>query len=320
MQVTLQVIEGPNAGRSYSLRSGQVVQVGRTEWAEFCLPGDASLADVHFTVSCTGTRCHVHDLGAGAPVSVNGEETPDADLFNGDRIAAGQSVVAIYFQREPLDSSVAAADASAAQDADAEPKAGDSGFARISVSLASKVCQSYEADAGATALLKEKARPRDFFDALVKAELLTDAITLLAHALPKREAVWWANLCVSQATGDRPAPQQATALDAARRWSAEPNEENRRAAEAAAVAAGPMTAAGCLANAAFFSEGSLSLPDLPAAPPPPGLTAQTVVGAILLAAASDPQIAPKDRYKSYLKLGVAVADGEQLWPGAEKAE
>ena len=34
----------------------------------------------------------------------------------------------------------------------------------------------------------------------------TDAVRFLAHALPKREAVWWACLCVRKAAGANPPP------------------------------------------------------------------------------------------------------------------
>jgi hypothetical protein len=65
--------------------------------------------------------------------------------------------------------------------------------------------------------------------------------------------------------------------------------------------------AGALALAAFWSAGSMSRPDLPAVPPPPGLTAQTVAAAVQAAAgekAPDPR--PEASYALFLSLARRV--------------
>jgi len=157
-------------------------------------------------------------------------------------------------------------------------------------------------------LLRDGLTVRQYLDVLVERHLSVDAVRFLAHALPRREGVWWACLCARGATGNG-----SPALQAAERWVADPSEANRRAAQAAAVDAGPGTPAGCAALAAFWSGGSLAPANVPAVPPGETLTAQGVAGAILLAAvATEPHRAP-DRYREFLSRGLEVLGGSSRW-------
>src|SRR6266436_6656134 len=108
----------------------------------------------------------------------------------------------------------------------------------------------------------------------------------LARWLPKREAVWWGCLCAWDAARPNPPPKEDAALRAVLRWIHEPTEANRRPLQTVSDAAGGTgSPAGCLALAAFFSAGSLTLPGLPVVPPPVEATAAAVAGAIMLTAA-----------------------------------
>jgi hypothetical protein len=155
-------------------------------------------------------------------------------------------------------------------------------------------------------------------DQLIAAAEFPEAIRFLAHELPKREAVWWACLCVRKAAGADPPAPLAEALRAAEAWVADPTEENRRLARPAAEAAGYGTAAGCAAAAAFWSGGSLAPPDLPPVAPGEHLTAHGAASAVMLAAvASEPETAP-DKSREFLRLGLEVAEGAHPWPQAER--
>jgi hypothetical protein len=80
---------------------------------------------------------------------------------------------------------------------------------------------------------------------------------------------------------------------------------------AAAEAAGFRTPASWAAVAAFWSEGSLAPPDVPAVPPGDSLSAQAVTGAVMLAAVwSEPEKAP-EKYATFLAQGRALGDGWQ---------
>ena len=152
-----------------------------------------------------------------------------------------------------------------------------------------------------------------FLHELVAAADFPRAGRFLAAALPKREAVWWACLCVRQSPAAA-GPQAEAALRAAERWAADPTDEHRRAAFAAAEAAGVGTPAGCAAIAAFLSGGSLAPPNVAEVPPAEHLTASAVAGSVALAAvAAKPEQAPQ-RYQKFFALGTEVARGARRWP------
>ena len=90
------------------------------------------------------------------------------------------------------------------------------------------ICAASEFRGKGMTFYREGLTAPQFFDRLVDQECYPDAIRFLAHALPKRQAVWWGSLCLWHVY--RPAPPAAVAdiLQAAVRWVQEPMEERRR--------------------------------------------------------------------------------------------
>ncbi|MEO8595141.1 MAG: hypothetical protein ABI759_17610 [Candidatus Solibacter sp.] len=165
----------------------------------------------------------------------------------------------------------------------------------------------------AMALVRPELHPLDLVTLLMENSLFPDAVRFLAHALPKREAVWWGWVCARRSSPESPPPKIKAALDATERWISQPSEENRRLAMAAADKAGVGTAAGCAGLAAFFSGGSLGPPDAPPVPPGEFLTAKAVTGAVIFAAVStEPELAP-ERFRSFVAQGVEVSNRVKLW-------
>jgi hypothetical protein len=165
----------------------------------------------------------------------------------------------------------------------------------------------------AMALLRPDLHPLDFVALLMEKALFPDAVRFIAHALPKREAVWWGWVCARRAAGENPPPKIKAALDATEKWIAQPSEDNRRLAMAAAEKAELGTAAGCAGLSAFFSGGSLAPPDAPPVPPGEFLAAKAVSGAVIFAAvAKEPERAP-ERFKSFVAQGVEVTTRVKLW-------
>ncbi len=119
-----------------------------------------------------------------------------------------------------------------------------------------------------------------------------DALKVVATALPPREGIWWAWASATHAArvaGDKAGTDpMLAALAATEQWIAAPDEGKRRAAWAAAEAAGKDSPAGCAATAVFFATGSIGPADIPPIPPPPGLHATMVGLAAILSAAVDP--------------------------------
>jgi len=162
-------------------------------------------------------------------------------------------------------------------------------------------------------LVRPELHPLDFVALLMEKSLYPDAVRFIAHALPKREAVWWGWVCARRESGENPPPKIKAALDATERWIAQPNEENRRSAMAAAQQAELGTAAGCSGLAAFFSGGSLAPPEAPPVPPGEFLTAKAVSGAVIFAAVAREPDKAQEKFKSFVAQGVEVTNRVKLW-------
>jgi hypothetical protein len=187
------------------------------------------------------------------------------------------------------------------------------GLTKVTAKTAAEVCKNFPLGDEAKKLLREGLTPRQFLDVLVEKQQFPDAVRFLAHALPKREAVWWACLCARQAHGPNPPAPLGPALQAAEKWTSDPSEDNRRAAQTAAQAGAMGSPAGCAALAAFFSGGSLAPPNVAAVPPGETLTAQMAAGAVLLAAVLTEPHKAVEKYRKYVALGVDVGNGVNKW-------
>lgn len=170
------------------------------------------------------------------------------------------------------------------------------------------------------AVLRPGLTPPQFFADLMKAGAYADARRVLAHALPRRRALWWGCLCAWEAYRPEPPADVLTVLHAVAGYVREPTEEHRRPLAALGRAVGVATLAGQLALAGFCSDGSLSLPGLPVVAPRPYVTGRLVGVAVYLAAVRRDPARYRDRLRQYLAVGLEVARGDNLWPAAPRPE
>ena len=150
-------------------------------------------------------------------------------------------------------------------------------------------------------------------EALESNGFLAEAVRLFAHALPKREAVWWACMCTRLAPADAGTPGREAdlkALETTENWVRQQDEDVRRQAIGQARAIGFQTAEAWAAAAAFWSGDSMAPPEAPAPiPPPPELVGVAVAGAVTLAGArGDPRL-QNDRLKRFLLSARDIAAG-----------
>jgi len=185
---------------------------------------------------------------------------------------------------------------------------------KISAKSAAEICALYKLSKQARTLFREDQTPSLFIETLVGDGKFLDAMTFLAYALPKREAIWWACLSVRHAQGPALPPSEFAALKAAVEWVLEPDEAKRRAAQAAGEAADFSTPAGCAALAVYGSGGSLGPPNLPEAPPEPNMTARAVSGSIVMVSVKGDPKSMLDVQRELVELGIAIAEGKYLWP------
>lgn len=159
-------------------------------------------------------------------------------------------------------------------------------------------------------LLDYEQAPAEYFETLMNNEHYHDAVIFLAHAIPTREAVWWACVCSRHHMQDADVTYQL-GLNAAEAWAYDSTEENRRICEKYVEKENNATPASWAATAAFWSGGSITAIDKPAMEPPPNIYAHAVAGAIIKSAGlgTPPVKEVEKRYKNYLKHGIDIANG-----------
>lgn len=150
----------------------------------------------------------------------------------------------------------------------------------------------------------------DALDRLERAGLLIEATRLVAHALPAREAVWWACACsrhTAPSGVDPGAEEQVRA--AAETWVRKPSDQHRRSAMQQAEASGFGSAEAWAAVGAFWSGDSMAPPEAPKVPPQPHFTGLAVAGSVALAAARGPATRRDGRLLKFLSSAKDIAGG-----------
>ena len=172
----------------------------------------------------------------------------------------------------------------------------------------------------ALALYAEHREPGAYAEVLIQNNHYVDTIRLLAHALPRREAVWWAWSCASKVAGEEPVEGVQAALDATREWIADPTDENSRDAMEKAENADLRTPAGCAALAAFLSGNSLAPPEVDPVAPGEFVGAKAVVGSVILAAVSQEPEKAAEKYQMFIEEAADVAAKVKLFLPPDDAE
>jgi hypothetical protein len=180
---------------------------------------------------------------------------------------------------------------------------------KISDPTAAAVCAHFELETQSLPVLEEAPGSEQFLRLLIEKEHYIDAVRFLAHALPKREAVWWACVCARSKLAPEPEAQELNILGLAEAWVYDPSDANRRAAMAAAEASEFKTPASWAAAAAFWSGGSMAPADLPEVLPAENLTGKAVTAAVMQAVAMGEPDEMEERYRQLLARGLDIARG-----------
>ena len=146
-------------------------------------------------------------------------------------------------------------------------------------------------------------------DALEAGGFLVEATKLLAHALPRREAVWWACMCANHTTPKDLPELDAEAVKLAEEWVRKQTDPVRRSAFDLAQQANFGTPEAWAAVGAFWSGDSMAPVNQPPVPPTPHIAAAAVAGAVALSSVRvDPQ-RRHDRLRRFLASGREIAAG-----------
>ena len=161
----------------------------------------------------------------------------------------------------------------------------------------------------ASMVLTDVTKVPDALQRLEAGGFLVEAARMVAHALPKREAVWWACMCATHTAPADLGENDRLARELAENWVRQQNDKLRREAMAKAEAADFGTPEAWAAVAAFWSGDSMA-PEGQAAVPPPGhLCGTAVAGSIVLAAVRGDPLRQPARLKRFLESGRNIAAG-----------
>jgi len=180
---------------------------------------------------------------------------------------------------------------------------------KIKQVYANVIMQGVERDEQASALLQNNPTSVDYLQQLLAQRLYPDAVRFLAHALPKREATWWACLCARHGLTDKTPVTDIKAIELAEAWVYKPVEENRQLTLPAAEATAFQTPAGWAAMAAFWSGDDISPVPEATIVLDEKLYAKAVIGAVMLAATQGEASKIQDNYQLFLRQAINIASG-----------
>jgi hypothetical protein len=179
---------------------------------------------------------------------------------------------------------------------------------RVKAQTAGELLQHFELSEDSEMVAAIDDAPMKAITKLLDNESYHDAVTMLAHALPKREAVWWSCLAAKK-TMDPNIELNSAAVSAAERWVREPSETNRQAAKKLGALAKNKTAAGWSATAASWCTGNMIEDDSIHVPPPDFLYAHAVAACITMAAVAAGPDEMTASYQFFVRQGFNLAAG-----------
>jgi hypothetical protein len=161
----------------------------------------------------------------------------------------------------------------------------------------------------AQAPLGDCAEIGNALDRLEAAGFAPEAVRVLAHALPKREGVWWACMCATSTAPEDLCESDRLAEETAELWVRRQTDDLRRAAMLHAEVGGFMTAEAWTGIAAFWSGDSLAPLGERPIPPLPEQTGTAVAAAVMLASVRGDGAQYAARLKRFLESGRDIASG-----------
>jgi hypothetical protein len=186
-------------------------------------------------------------------------------------------------------------------------------FAKLRTLSLEELCLQFEWSRSVSSFVTPRATFQTVLQSLINHKYWFDAVTLLSHAMPQREAVWWgARVCDDyldqNQMDDVSRQEEEQVLATARRWVNEPEEVNRMAAHAAAFGIPNRVPSHWVGMAVFWAAGNITPDAGVITPPPPYLYARGVSAAIDLAA-SLTMHAREELYEMALGRGLNIASG-----------
>jgi hypothetical protein len=171
--------------------------------------------------------------------------------------------------------------------------------------LVTRVALSAEAQA----MMRGCAEVASALDRLEAAGFTSEAIRILAHALPKPEGVWWACRCAASTAPRDLSDSDRLARETAELWVRQPSDALGYAAMAYGKVGGSTTPEAWTGIAAFWSGTSIAPLGQPPVPPLPDQAHSAVAAAVTLASVRGEGSRYAARLKRFLQSGREIAAG-----------
>ena len=182
-------------------------------------------------------------------------------------------------------------------------------FKKIPYQTSGQVLHEFTLSDEAQPLLTKDASIKEAIETLQANQLYNDLVQFISHAIPVREAIWWASLCIKQ-RHESWSPEQTQCIQVAQRWTQSPAEDLRRKAEMLANELNLNCGPSWLAQAVFWNgSGSIVSEQLPRVLPDPFLYAKAVAGAINHSAALPVWDSSEKYYKNAITWALNIASG-----------
>jgi pSer/pThr/pTyr-binding forkhead associated (FHA) protein len=92
MRAIVEAVTRTSGVKRFLVREGQILKIGRTEWADVAFPCDDNMSSVHFSLELIPPALFIEDLGSTNGTSVNDIRIESrAQLQGGEDIVAGQT-------------------------------------------------------------------------------------------------------------------------------------------------------------------------------------------------------------------------------------
>ena len=182
---------------------------------------------------------------------------------------------------------------------------------------AAEVCAVFKAPAEALRLLDDDPAVGVALDRFLAAGHLPEARRMLAHAMERRDAVWWGYLSAMEAARHRPfTAAEDACLDRVLEWLVNPGDAGRRACKDAIRSCGTTSIPGILCLAVWLSGGSVSPYPKRHIEPRPHVCAKLSAAGVYLASVRFDPGRWRDHLRHFINTGLAVARGECPIPAA----
>ena len=183
-----------------------------------------------------------------------------------------------------------------------------------------EVCAVFKVPAPALRLLEDDPPVGTALQRFLSEGHLPEARRMLAHAMTRRDAVWWAYLSAMEACRHKPfTPGQEAGLDRVLAWLVSPTDAGRRACREAIRACGSTSIAGILCLAVWLSGGSVSPYPKRHIEPKPHVCAKLCAAVVYLSSVRFEPARWREHLRHFIGTGLAVVRGECAIPVPDDA-